>query len=92
MFSVIIWLASRLLADNFMGFGKILCTYSYSLSIYIIAGLICIVPHNFLREFVIWLACAHSICFLLMNFKKLIDEMPPQFRLAVIFFVIFWQV
>jgi len=59
------------------------CIYGYSLFVYVVAGVLCVLPNNMWRWLVLIMACAHSSCFLLVNLKKQIESVAQDNKMPV---------
>jgi hypothetical protein len=60
------------------------CVYGYSFLPFVFAGILCIYPDRSWRWGCMWLACIHSVCFLITNFKKQIELIQEDWKLASI--------
>jgi len=63
----LLWLVCRWLNTG-LSLTKIVCIYGYDLSIFIPAGVICVIPYEWLRWGTVGIAALDSLLFLSMNF------------------------
>jgi hypothetical protein len=58
------------------------CIYGYSFLPFVLAGILCIFPDRSWRWGCMWLACIHSVCFLITNFKKQIESIEQDWKVG----------
>lgn len=78
-----IWVGVNKAFGNSIGFATGICIYGYSFFVYVVAGLLCVMPMNWWRWIVMIMACSHSTTFLLVNFKKQIENVGQDNKLPV---------
>ena len=68
------------------------CVYGYSFTIYLIGAIICVCPSTSVRWIVMIMCCAHSIFFMLTNFKATISKHEGDYKIATMALIAFTQV
>merc|ERR1712178_493246 len=56
------------------------CIYGYSFISFVIGGILCIIPNNTWRWYMLCLACGHSICFIFTNLKREIEKIQQDYK------------
>jgi len=60
-----------------------ICVYGYSNTIFVVGSIVCIIPVNLIRWIVLTLCCAHSVCFIITNFKSALSKHQGDYKLAL---------
>lgn len=82
-FSQLYFLMSTLLGDS-VGLITCMCVYGYSYTIWIIAGILCIIPINLFRWIFMIIACLHSILFILTQLSHYITKSNNQYKIGAV--------
>ena len=70
---------------------KLICTYGYSFSIYLIVGILCLIPLEFLQWIFLIYATVSSTSLIGFNYYGLLNKLSKNKKIGIIIFVIICQ-